>query len=180
MIFLSYIFKEKKMKKIMLCVFLCCVVFVSVYAEPKQSAVTGIAFDYALVGRQNDFGMSAAVTSPWLFYNSAALKINAGCFFPNPQRKKFYYVLDVSLMGGTLMQTANIRLYGGGGPVFVFPAQKDKPAVLISGQGFFGFEFFTGKRSADFSVFTEMGGGGLGFTAKAGMRYTIPMLPRSK
>ena len=168
------------MKRITFGIFLCCAVFASLYAEPKQTDVAGLAFDYALVGQQTDFGMSAGITSPWLFRNSFAMRVDAAGFFPKPQRTNPYYVLNFSLMGGTLMQTANVRLYGGGGPVFVFPAAAGEPTVRITGEGFFGFEFFMGSRPADFSLFAEMGGGGLGFTAKAGMRYTIAMLPRSK
>ena len=168
------------MKKIKLCIFLCCTVFASLYAESEPTDITGLAVDYALVGCKHDFGISVGVTSPWLFYNKLAVRVDAAGFFPNPQRSRPYYMLNLSLMGGTLMQTANVRLYGGGGPIFVFPAATGEPAVRVNGEGFFGFEFFMAKRSADFSIFTEMGGGGLGFTAKAGVRYTIPMLSRSK
>lgn len=172
--------KEKKMKKIVLCMLLCCGVFASAFAETDKNEVTGLAFDYALAGRTDDFGMSASITSPWLFHNALAARTGAAGFFPNGQRNTPYYIADLALMGGTLMQTANIRLYGGGGALFVFPVAAGEPAMRINGEGFFGFEFFMGKRTADFSLFAEVGGGGLGFTAKSGLRYTIPMLRQAK
>ena len=73
------------------------------------------------------------------------------------------------------MKTANIRLYGGGGAVVLFPMEDGEPTSRISGQGFFRFEYFMTEEPRGFSFFTEMGGGGLGFHAKAGMRYTIPV-----
>ncbi|MGP1459654.1 MAG: hypothetical protein ACTTKL_10155 [Treponema sp.] len=166
------------MKKIALCILLCCGALAFAETNANANDATGLAFDYALAGRPNDFGMSLGVASPWLFHNSLAVRTSASGFFPNEKRSKPYYVLDLALMGGTLMRTANIRLYGGGGPLFVFPAAAGEPTVRITGEGFFGFEFFMGKRPADFSLFAEMGGGGLGFTAKTGIRYTIPMLTR--
>ncbi|AIN94695.1 hypothetical protein HMPREF9727_01615 [Treponema denticola MYR-T] len=168
----------KKIFFLSICLFLSVLTFI--HAEQENRDVTGLALEYGLIGRQSDFGISLAITSPWLFHNAFALHLNADCFFPNSQRRTPYYVLDFSVLGGSLMQTANIRVYGGGGPILIFPVQKNKPKVLVTGQGFFGFEFFMGKSPAGLSFFIEMGGGGFGFTAKTGLRYTFPMLYREK
>ena len=84
-------------------------------------------------------------------------------------------------MGGSLMETANIRLYGGGGPAFIFSCNDEKK-VLYGGGGFFGFEFYQSAVPSGFSYFIELGATGFssvssmsGFTAKTGFRYCIPI-----
>ena len=62
-----------------------------------------------------------------------------------------------------------------GDAVVLFPMEDGEPTGRISGQGFFGFEYFMAEEPGGFSFFTEMGGGGFGFHANAGMRYTIPV-----
>lgn len=137
--------------------------------------MTGIGVDYALVGRQNNFGISAALTSPWWFTNSFAFRANTEYFFPNAEQQNGFFVLDCSVMGGHIMQTANIRLYGGGGAVALFPMKSDEPIGKVSGHGFLGVEYFFEKNPVGLSLYTEMGGGGFGFHAKAGFRYTFPI-----
>ena len=78
-------------------------------------------------------------------------------------------------MGGHIMKTANIRLYGGGGALFLFPMKEGEPKAKYGGHGFFGFEYFMDETPVGLSLFTEIGGGNLGFSAKAGLRYTIPI-----
>ena len=73
------------------------------------------------------------------------------------------------------MKTANIRLYCGGGADVLFPMKTGEPTYRISGHVFFGFEYFMTEEPTGLSFFTEIGGGGNGFHAKAGMRYTIPV-----
>ena len=165
------------MKKILCGVCLLCAVSLCAFAkESGEKSETGIGFDFALAGLKNDFALSIAVTSPWFFYNSFAFRINGEYYFPDSEHTYGYPIVDFSMMSGHLMKTANIRLYGGGGPIALFPLQTGEPTVSIMGQGFFGFEFFMTERPSGFSCFTEIGGGGFGFHAKAGMRYTVPML----
>lgn len=164
------------MKKILCGVCLLCTVSLCTFAkESGEKKETGIGFDFALAGLKNDFALSTSVTSPWFFYNSFAFRINGEYYFPSRQHIYGYPVVDLSLMSGHLMKTANIRLYGGGGATALF-LPGEEHTVVITGQGFFGFEFFMTERPSGFSCFTEIGGGGFGFHAKAGMRYTVPML----
>ena len=164
------------MKKILCGVCLLCTVSLCTFAkESGEKKETGIGFDFALAGLKNDFALSTSVTSPWFFYNSFAFRINGEYYFPSRQHIYGYPVVDLSLMSGHLMKTANIRLYGGGGAAALFPLGGEH-TVVITGQGFFGFEFFMTERPSGFSCFTEIGGGGFGFHAKAGMRYTVPMI----
>ena len=164
------------MKKILCGVCLLCAVSLCTFAkESGEKSETGIGFDFALAGLKNDFALSAGITSPWFFYNSFAFRINGEYYVPSSQHIYGYPVVDFSLMSGHLMKTANIRLYGGGGAAALFPLGGEH-TVIITGQGFFGFEFFMTERPSGFSCFTEIGGGGFGFHAKAGMRYTVPMI----
>ena len=165
------------MKKIVCGALLLCAVCTFSFAREGSDyrSMSGIGIDYALVGRQNNFGLSAALTSPWLFDNSLAFRANTDYFFPSADHRSGFFVLDCSVMGGHIMQTANIRLYGGGGAVALFPMKSGEPTVRLSGHGFFGFEFFMTEKPVGFSFFTEMGGGGFGFHAKSGLRYTIPI-----
>ena len=164
------------MKKILCGVCLLCTVSLCTFAkESGEKKETGIGFDFALAGLKNDFALSTSVTSPWFFYNSFAFRINGEYYFPSRQHIYGYPVVDLSLMSGHLMKTANIRLYGGGGAAALF-LPGEEHTVTRMGQGFFGFEFFMTERPSGFSCFTEIGGGGFGFHAKAGMRYTVPML----
>jgi len=164
------------MKKILCGVCLLCTVSLCTFAkESGEKKETGIGFDFALAGLKNDFALSTSVTSPWFFYNSFAFRINGEYYFPSRQHIYGYPVVDLSLMSGHLMKTANIRLYGGGGASALFPLGGEH-TVVITGQGFFGFVFFMTERPSGFSCFTEIGGGGFGFHAKAGMRYTVPMI----
>ena len=164
------------MKKILCGVCLLCTVSLCTFAkESGEKKETGIGFDFALAGLKNDFALSTSVTSPWFFYNSFAFRINGEYYFPSRQHIYGYPVVDLSLMSGHLMKTANIRLYGGGGAAALF-LPGDEHTVTIMAPGFFGFEFFMTERPSGFSCFTEIGGGGFGFHAKAGMRYTVPMI----
>lgn len=163
------------MKKILCGICLLCAACACTFAkEGREKSETGMGFDFALAGLKSDFALSTTVTSPWFFDNSFAFRLNAEYYFPDSEYTYGYPVVDFSIMGGHLMQTANIRLYGGGGPMARFPLDEEY-TVAITGQGFFGFEFFMTQKPVNFSFFTEIGGGGFGFHAKAGMRYTLPM-----
>ena len=167
------------MKKILCGILLMYTVCTFLFAQENpgydKKSKTGIGLDYALVNRKNNFGVSAALTSPWLFTNSLAFRADTGYFFPSEEHSNGFLVLDGSVMGGHIMKTANIRLYGGGGVVVLFPMEDGEATGRISGHGFFGFEYFMTEEPSGFSFFTEMGGGGFGFHAKAGMRYSIPV-----
>ena len=172
-------FKEFDMKKIIFCILLLCAVCTFSFAKEgcawNKSSKTGVGIDYALVGRNNKFGISAALTSPWLIANSLGFRANTEYFFPNKENRNGFFVLDCSVMGGHIMKTANIRLYGGGGALFLFPMKDGEPKAKYGGHGFFGFEYFMDETPVGLSLFTEIGGGNLGFCAKAGLRYTIPI-----
>lgn len=169
------------MKKILCVLYLLGALCAFGFADDGRDSVTGVGLDFALTGRNSDFAVSTAVSSPWLFRNSLGFRVNADYFVPNRERGSTYgfFALDCAVMGGHLMKTANIRLYGGGGPLFLFPLKTGEPTVKISGQGFFGFEFFMDEKPAGMSLFTEIGGGGGGFHAKAGIRWTFPIARKS-
>ena len=69
----------KKIFFLSICLFLSVLTFI--HAEQENRDVTGLALEYGLIGRQSDFGISLAITSPWLFHNAFALHLNADCFF---------------------------------------------------------------------------------------------------
>ena len=169
------------MKKLLCALYLLGALCALAFADEERDSVTGFGLDFALTGRNNDFALSTAVSSPWLFRNSLGFRVNTDYFVPSRVRNDPYgfFALDCAVMGGHLMRTANIRLYGGGGPLFLFPLKKSEAALKISGEGFFGFEFFMDEKPAGMSLFTEIGGGGFGFHAKAGMRWTFPMGKKS-
>ena len=96
------------MKKNILSICLFLSVFTFIHAEQENRDVTGLALEYGLIGRQSDFGISLAITSPWLFHNAFALHLNADCFFPNSQRRTLNYEFDFSLIGGSFIQTAKL------------------------------------------------------------------------
>ena len=122
------------MKKIVCGALLLCAVCTFSFAKEgsDQRSMSGIGIDYALVGRQNNFGLSAALTLSWLFDNSLAFRANTDYFFPSADHRSGFFVLDCSVMGGHIMQTANIRLYGGGGAVALFPMKSDEPTVKLN------------------------------------------------
>lgn len=74
------------MKKILCGILLTCAICAFVFAQENpgydKKSKTGIGLDYALVNRKNNFGVSAALTSPWLFTNSPAFRADTGYFFP--------------------------------------------------------------------------------------------------
>ena len=59
---------------------------------------TGIGLDYALVNHKNNFGISTAITSPWLLRNSLAFRADTGYFFPTSEdNPNGFYFLTVQL-----------------------------------------------------------------------------------
>ncbi len=174
------------MKKIILnLVFL--LVLVSTAMAQEKDYKNGVGLSLRLGENAKDFSLGLGITSPWFWSNSSAIRLNADLPF-RADTWKPYASLSLSWLGGTFMKTADIRLYGGGGPLFIFPIDKSEPTVLIGGQGFFGFEFFVNSEKTGFVYFIELGGSGTGsvgkkaqrryatgFTAMTGFRYTIPV-----
>lgn len=74
------------MKKILCGILSMCTVCTFFFAQENpcydKKSKTGIGLDYALVNRKNNFGVSAALTSPWLFTNSPSFRADTGYFFP--------------------------------------------------------------------------------------------------
>ncbi|WP_024468808.1 hypothetical protein [Treponema pedis] len=171
------------MKKICITLLFACTL--GLYAQtamPEDAKGIGLGFALNANGR-SDFGITAEITAPWFFKNSFSFKTGGGIFFRKTDAWKPYYSLDFYFLGGTLMKTANIRLYGGGGPIFLFPASAGEKPVMFGGAGFFGFEFYMAALPVGSSYFIELGGSGFaaskrldvnGFTVKTGFRYCIP------
>lgn len=155
--------------------------------EQEKDHVNGFGISYKLGEFSKDYSLGIGITSPRFCWNTLAIRLNLDVPFRHSNWKP-YLTTGLTILGGNFMKTADIRLYGGGGLILVFPLQKNEAKILIGGQGFFGFEFFINAQKNGFSYFIEIGGSGAnaiknktnyryttGFMAHTGFRYYIPI-----
>ncbi len=105
------------------------------------------------------------LTSPWFLEKHLAVRMNIDMVLRTSTWRP-YLSSSMTFLGGEFMRTANIRLYGGGGPLLLFPCIDGEPVVYFGGQGFAGFEFFLGDDHEGMSYYIEIGGLGGMFSKK--------------
>ncbi len=145
-----------------------------------------ISVGYGLARAQDEFSLNANLTSPWVLGNHAAIRLWAlGLFHTGSWQP--YYGFRFGLIGGSLMETAAIRLYGEGGVLMVIPSSSfDSDTTIWGGYGLFGFEFFAYRPGHGLAFYIELGSNGVdaraekeagspmylnGFETSAGLRY---------
>lgn len=132
----------------------------SVFAQEQKKPNSGLGIGFQLNQFQDDFAFGLNMTSPEILNGNAAFRLKANQVY-------FEHLLDgeyvwsgyqnVSLgfvgYGGKVGQ--DIRLYGEGGLVGIFPSDRfSSESFRMSTYGTFGFEFFPTPR---FNYFLELG-----------------------
>ena len=139
---------------------------------PQKNGTGGLSLGLSVQEWQDDFGSSLVLTSPWFLYEKAALRVSGTVLFKENTQWKPYYALRTGLLGGSFMQSADIRLYGEGGLLLVFPdASFDSTSFRMGGYGHFGFEFFLSSQKGTASYFIELGSNGIDARTIAGNHY---------
>ncbi len=140
--------------------------FMGLFTAGAEERSNSISIGSGLMNADGDFGLQGTFTSPW-FKNSAAFRIGAFILYREADLWTPYYGIKAGLLGGSFMVSADIRLYGEGGVVFVFPSSHfDNDPLVIGGYGHFGFEFFPGGQNSNFSEYIELGSHGIGTQAE--------------
>ncbi len=138
--------------------------------EVKSTQKNTISLSFKLGSFKSDYSLGLGLTSPWFFAKSCAVRLNLDVPFRSDTWRP-YLTSSLTVLGGSFMQTANIRLYGGGGMILLYPLKQNEKPVMFGGQGFFGFEFFLSKKRSGLSYFIELGGLGGEFSNKTNKAY---------
>jgi hypothetical protein len=129
---------------------------------------SGFGIGYQLVQYQHDFGFGVNVVSPYFVNNHLGIRLKANLMFNQNVIDGLsdwipYSNISLGFIGVGRRLSENIRLYGEGGLVALFPSNRfSSNDVVIGGYGLFGFEFFFSKGG---NYFIEIGGIGTGATA---------------
>jgi len=146
-------------------------VFANPETAPKNCTGT-ISPGISVQEWKDDFGIGFNLTSPWFLFEKAAIRVSGNILFKADAQWKPYYAIRTGLIGGSFMQSADIRLYGEGGFLFLFPdASFDTTSFRFGGYGNFGFEFFLSTTPGSGSYFIELGSNGIGATTLSGNYY---------
>ncbi len=133
-----------------------------------------ISLSFSLQEWGNEFGTGFQITSPWFWHEKTAVKLGGSVLWKQDANWASFYVLRLGLIGGSFMANSDIRLYGEGGFLFLFPAASfDSDPFAFGGYGHFGFEFFMPKGIASLSssYFIELGSNGVGAKTNSGQSY---------
>ena len=110
---------------------------------------TGIGIGYQLTLIQNDFGLGLNVTSPTFMNDVFAVRVRVAMSGldhvdeDSVETRTNYPTLSVSVAGFSNEVADNIRCYGEGGGMLLFPSDKFSSKSTVFGIfGVFGFEFF--------------------------------------
>ncbi len=127
----------------------------------------GVGFGFQLNQYQKDFGAGLNVTSPYFANEKVAVRLRGNVLFhehPKDEEMTWTPYANGSIgFIGTVGYVGNIRLYGEGGLIGLFPSDKfSSERTHFGGYGLFGFEFFF--RSSG-NYFIEIGGVGTGAKA---------------
>ena len=145
----------------------------SQFGEAPVSA-SHISLSFSLQEWGNEFGTSFQITSPWFWHEKTALRLGGSVLWKQDANWATFYALRLGLVGGSFMANSDIRLYGEGGFLFLFPAASfDSDRFAFGGYGHFGFEFFMPKTNASLSssYFIELGSNGVGAKTNSGQSY---------
>lgn len=121
-----------------------------------------------VVQYQNDFGIGMNVVSPYFVHERIAVRLKTNLMYNQNVIDETtewipYTNLSVGLVGVGGYVNENIRLYGEGGIVGIFPsADLSSEKLIMGGYGLFGFEFFFNNAG---NYFIEIGGVGTGAVA---------------
>lgn len=133
----------------------------------KELRGNDITVGAGLMDCAGDFGLCGSVTTPWFFRKTAAIRAGGFVLWRNGADWIPYYGAKLGLVGGSFMANGDIRLYGEGGGVFLFPSARfDEDPFVFGGYGLFGFEFFIDRTASGLSYFIELGSNGIGAKAE--------------
>lgn len=154
------------MKKIII---LTLILHLSVQIRAQESTLkNGVGLGFQLNQYQNDFGFGLNFTSPLLFNQSMGFRLKGNMMFLQHIKDTIttwtsYSNVSLGLIGIGGKVGPNIRLYGEGGLIILFPSSNfSSESMPLGGYGLFGFEFFM---SNNFNYFIEIGGVGIGAVA---------------
>jgi hypothetical protein len=142
--------------------------FIFTSSAQENTLSNGFGFGFQLNQYQKDFGYGISVTSPLLAHGNLAIRLRTNAMYYEHLKNDettwtSYANLTLGLVGIGGQVSENIRLYGEGGMIGLFPnSVVSSDTLALGGYGLFGFEFFMQK---NFNYFIEIGGVGTGATA---------------
>ena len=116
--------------------------------------------------RAGNFGLGVELTSPYFLWTRVAVRARAEFVWDEVDWNLFYLIKGGLIgVGGYIGE--NIRLYGEGGLILLFPTTAlSTDGFAFGGYGQFGFEFLMEAFPwSHFSYFLEMGASGVDFRA---------------
>lgn len=125
----------------------------------------GFGFGFQLNEYQNDFGMGLQITSPYYVNNRIAIRLRGNLMYNEHLKDNEtiwtpYSNVSAGLIGVAGTVAEQIRLYGEGGVVGIFPSGDfSSDDYVFGGYGLFGFEFYFYQHG---NYFIEIGGIGSG------------------
>jgi len=153
-------------KKYLVCglAFLC---YASALFGQDTSLDQGVGFGFQLNQYQKDFGAGLNITSPYFANDRVAVRLRGNVLFHehlvNEGTTWTPYANGSLGFIGVVGYVGDIRLYGEGGVIGLFPSDKfASDGSKFGGYGLFGFEFFFRKNG---NYFVEIGGVGTGARA---------------
>lgn len=142
----------------------------------SQNPSKGFGFGYQLSQYQDDFGFGLNFNSPYFLKDYLSVRLKGNLMYNQNvvnDRTEWirYYNVSLGLIGVSGYINNQIRLYGEGGLITLFPNQEmSDEEIIYGGYGLFGFEFFMFNKG---SYFIEIGG--VGTAARANQIETSPI-----
>ena len=140
----------------------------------NQQSINHISLSFSLQEWSNEFGIGLQITSPWFLHEKVAARLGGFVLWKHDTNWATFYALRLGLIGANFMANSDIRLYGEGGFLFLFPNSSfDSDPFAFGGYGHFGFEFFLPMVNipASSSYFIELGSNGTGAKTNSGQSY---------
>ena len=140
----------------------------------SHMSASRISLSFSLQEWSNEFGIGLQITSPWFLHEKVAARLGGFVLWKHDVNWATFYALRLGLIGANFMANSDIRLYGEGGFLFLFPNSSfDSDLFAFGGYGHFGFEFFLPMVNipASSSYFIELGSNGTGAKTNSGQSY---------
>lgn len=156
----------KKYYSLKLAALVVCIVSLNAQAQ-EQVINTGMGVGFQINQYQNDFGVGLSLTTPYFVHEKIAVRLKGNFMFNETIENSLttwapYSNVQLGLIGVGGMVGEQIRLYGEGGFVGLFPSDIfSSEQFVFGGYGLFGFEFFMSPRR---NYFIEIGAIGTGAT----------------
>ena len=139
-------------------------------ANEDHSSNFAIGFD--IDSYANNYGMGVTLASPRFFNDHADIQVTADIAWAqgleNGDSKsnwEHYGLFKIGYFAGRFLEGLPIRVYGGGGVVFLTPSSSlSSDSVDVGGYGLAGLEFFVNPKRSK-GLFLEFGGMGTGARA---------------